>query len=274
MKIKKNYSLTNKRSIWRLIPSGDKLLIEERDEKNKQVYFNCVQIDSGKYLLKNFQTDEKFWSGVEAFKDDTIFFHRFMQPDMPGHIGIYAYDLASDAYLWKRSELVFLFLYEDRVFAFIQKFESREFFALDAVTGELVTEYGENPDEINRLREKLLQEEYEKYKNYLFPETYEAGKLTPELRRPVEQIREKGIVSGAIDFIKYKEIMLLGFHTAADGGNLNNNFMIVEIKSGKVIFEHVLNAGITSYIPDSFFIRDNLLFLIKNKAELIVFSLV
>ncbi len=274
MKIKKNYSLTSKRTIWRLIPSGDMLLIEERDEKNKQVYFNCVQIGSGKYLLKDFQTDEKFWSGVEAFEDSKIYFHRFMKPDMPGHIGIFVYDLTSGDYLWKRDDLLYLFLYEDRVFGFYQKFESREFFALDAQTGRLVKEYGENSDEINRLREKLLQEEYEKYKTYLFPENYESEKLNPELQLLVEQTKENEIVSGTIEFVKFNDLLLLSFHTVANEGRLNNKFRIIDINTGKIIFEDVLNAGITSYIPDSFFIRDNLLFLIKNKTELMVFSLV
>ncbi len=274
MKVKENYSLTNKRSIWRLIPSGNKLLIEERDEKNKQVYFNCVEIESGKYLLKNYQLDEKFWAGVEAFEDDKIYFHHFIKPDMPGHIGIYVYDLTSNSFLWKRDDLVFLFLFENRVFAFYQKFESRAFFALDAVTGELVKEYGENPDEINQLREKLLQEEYEKFKNYLFPETYEAKKLTPECQLLVEQIRENEVISGGIDFVKFNDLLLLSYHTAADEGKLNNNFRAIEIDTGKIIFEDVVNAGITSYIPDSFFLRNNLLFLIKNKTELMVFSIV
>jgi hypothetical protein len=274
MKLKKNYSFTNKRAVWRLIPSGNKLLIEERDEKNKQVYYNCVRIETGKYLLKDFQTDEKFWTGVEAFEDDKIYFHRFVKPDMPGHIGIYVYDLASGGYLWKHDDLVFLFLYQNRLFTFNQKFESREFFELDPGTGRLVEEYGENPDEINRLREKLLQEEYEKYKNYLFPEAYDAAKIPPDCSALIEKIKENEIISGIIDFVKYNDLLMLSFHSAADQGKLNNTFRVIEIDTGKIILEDVLNAGITSYIPDSFFIRDNLLFLIKNKIELIVYSLV
>ncbi len=248
-------------------------MIEERDENTKQVYFNCVEIESGKYLLKDFQLDEKFWAGVEAFEDNRIYFHKFVKPDMPGHIGIYVYDLNSGSFIWKREDLVFLFLIKDRVFAFIQKFESREIFSLDARTGELLEEYGENTEEANRMREKLLQEEDLKYKNYLFPEPYETVKISPEYRPLVEKIRENEIVSGIIDFVKYNDLLLLSYHTVAEEGSLNNHFRVIEIDTGKIIFKDVLNAGITSYIPDSFFIRDNLLFLIKNKNELMVFSL-
>jgi len=36
----------------------------------------------------------------------------------------------------------------------------------------------------------------------------------------------------------------------------------------------MVNSGISSYIPATFFIKDNLLFLIKDKIELMVYSLI
>ena len=74
MKIKKKYSIGNKRTIWRLIPSGEKLLIEERDEGNKQVYFSCIEIESGKCILKDYQLDEKFWVELNHLKKTKYFF--------------------------------------------------------------------------------------------------------------------------------------------------------------------------------------------------------
>ena len=274
MNIQKKYLYTNGYTIWRLIPSGDRLLIEERDEKKKQVYFNCVEIESGKSILKNFQLDEKFWVGIEAFENNRIYFHKFAKPDMPGHMGITAYDLGAKKILWTREDLVFLFLYKDKVFTYLQKFESREIFSLDAESGNIIKEYGENALEINSIREELISKEYEKYKDYLFPENYVAGKQSSEVKSIVDNLKQKVIITGEIEFINYKKSLLLGFHTVRDDGKLNNNFRTIEIDSGKVIFEDVVNSGITSYIPDSFFIKNNLLFLIKHKTELVVFSLI
>ncbi len=274
MKIRKKYSLTNNRTIWRLIPSGNKLLIEERDENNKQVYFNCVDIDSGNSVLSDLQLEEKFWVGIEAFENDKIYFHKYVKPDMPGHIGITVYNLSDKEILWSREDLVFLFLYKNEVFAFIQKFESRDFYSLDAHTGNIIKEYGEDVQEINGRREKLLSEQYETYKNYFFPESYIDGKLSSEYQNLVEKLKENEIISGGIEFIKYKNLFLLSFHTVKDDGKLNNNFQIIDIDGGKLIFEDVVNTSITSYIPDTFFIKDNFLFLIKDKTELVVFSLI
>ncbi len=274
MKIKKNYSFTNKRTIWRLIPSEDKLVIEERDGNDKQVYFNCLDIQTGKELLKNYQLDEKFWVGIEAFEKDKIFFHGFIQPDMPGHSGIYAFDLKSKKIIWSKENPVFLFLYNGMVFAFNQKFESREIYSFDAETGNLIKEYGEDVQEVNELREKVLDAQYEKFQNYHFPETYSPGILSPESEKLVENWRATSVITGPIDYVQYKECLMFAYHTVKDDGHLDNNFTIIEIGTEKVIFEEVLNAGITSYIPDSFFVKDNLLFLLKDKMILNVYSLV
>jgi hypothetical protein len=274
MKIKTKYSLTNNRTIWRLIPSGDKLLIEERDPDSREVYFQCIEIESGRILLKDFQLDEKFWIGVEAFENDNIYFHRFVKPDMPGHIGITAFDLIAKSILWSRPDPVFLFLYEDRIYAFLQKFESRQFFSIDAQTGEIIKDYDENAQEIDRVREKFLDRQYETFKNYFYPEPYYAGKPSSEIQSRIEDLKQEQVVSGTVDFVNFNNLLLLNFHTVIDNGKLNNKFRVIEIDSGKIIFEDVLNTGITSYIPESFFIRDNLLFLIKDKVELMVFPLI
>ncbi len=51
-KIKKLYNFSNKRQIWSLLPTENNLLIiEERDKEKKEVYFNCINIISGRRSL-------------------------------------------------------------------------------------------------------------------------------------------------------------------------------------------------------------------------------
>ena len=47
----------------------------------------------------------------------------------------------------------------------------------------------------------------------------------------------------------------------------------LDIDNGKVIFEEELNRGVKNFVPDSFFIKDDLLFLLKEKTELLVCSI-
>lgn len=273
MKIIKKYSYTNKRTIWRLLISDDKLLIEEREDANKQVYFNVINIANGGKILSEYQLDEKFWVGVEAFENNRIIFHKFLKPDMPGHIGIIVYSLKDKQILWKEEDLIFLFLSGDRLFVFRQKFESRDFFSLDPSTGKVIKEYGEDVKEVNLLREKFLSDQYEQHKDYYFPEIYIAGRVSSGVEELINLKKKDEIISGSLEFIEKGGLLFLSYHTIEDSGKYKNNFNIIDIDSGKIILEVLLNRGITSYIPDSFFIKDGLLFLIKDKSQMEVYSL-
>ena len=102
MKIKKKYSFTNKRQIFKVLPTDSgKIVIEERDIEKKQAYFNCLRIDSGKKIFKSLQLDEKFWIGIDTIHKDIIYFHKFVKPDLPQHNGIIAFDINSEKTIWE-----------------------------------------------------------------------------------------------------------------------------------------------------------------------------
>jgi hypothetical protein len=137
MNIKKLYSYSNKKQIWRLLPTDtNKLIIEERDLDKKQVFFNCLQSDTGIKIFKNFQLDEKFWIGIETIYKDVIFFHKFTKPDMPAHKGIIVFDINNQKILWQNDELNFLFVSDDKLFCFQQNFENQNYSSLDFKTGK------------------------------------------------------------------------------------------------------------------------------------------
>ena len=171
MKIKKKYSFKSKRQIWRIIPTEtNKLIIEEREPDKKQVYFNCFHTDSGKKIFKDFQLDEKFWVGIETVYNDVIFFHKYLKPDMPGHKGIIAFEIANEKIKWENKDLTFLFPIDDMIYTYAQMFEGRNHFALNYKTGEVVKALGSDPSTISELREKFI--ENENSKDYLFPNIY------------------------------------------------------------------------------------------------------
>ncbi len=174
MKLKKNYRFDNKRQIWRIIPTREgKLLIEERQLETKQAYFHCLSLDSGKKILSNFQLDDKFWVGIEAVQDDIIFFHKFAKPDMPKHRGIFAYDLVKKELVWQNPELIFLFILNEKLFAYKEKFEGRNYYCINSANGEIIEDIGENYEKINKLRNEAMMNESND--GYLFPETIESG---------------------------------------------------------------------------------------------------
>ena len=68
MEIRKVYTFSNDRQIWRLLPTeSDKLVIEERNPETKEVFFNCLDINSGKKYFLIFNLKKNSGSELKLF---------------------------------------------------------------------------------------------------------------------------------------------------------------------------------------------------------------
>lgn len=274
MKIENLYTFKNERQIWRLLlTSSDKLLIETRDTENKEVHFSCLDAFNGTPIFENLQLEEKFWIGIETTYKDIIFFHKFAKPDMPGHKEIIAFDINTQKILWQTDEYAFLFIYNDRLYCFKQLFEGQKFFALDSKTGELVEELESDYERIDDLSSKSEIEN--NYDDYLFPLKYSDEFIEgEEIQKIIKEKITGAEVAGDVEYNVYENILLMNFYNKVFEGSLINKFFAVDIDSKKELINIVLNSDANAFVPDSFFIYKNLLFLLKGKKEVLVCSIV
>ena len=274
MKLKKKYVHNNNRQIYRLIPTGnDKLIIEERNIEKKQVYFNCLNITNGKKIFRNLQFDEKFWIGIETVYNDVILFHKFRKPDMPQHLGVLAFDIIKQKTIWEVADHTFLFVKDEKVFTFQQHFEQREYFALDFFTGKLVDELGTDSDSINLFRKEVFASE--EYGDYLFPSSFGVdNKIDQGATELLQEIRENNLIKGKIEFALKEQLLLFNFHQINPDNSLKNSFKAVDLLNGKYILEKTLNLRTNAFVPDSFFLKDNILFLLIDKTKLEVYIII
>ena len=274
MKIKKKYRIDNRRQIWRIIPLDvDKLIIEEREPEKKQAYFHCFDLDSGKKILSNFQLDDKFWIGIEAVRDDVIYFHKFAKPDMPKHKGIFAFNINEKEFIWKNSDLIFLFLFDDKLYAYKDKFEGRNYFSINPANGEIIDDLGENYELVNNLRKLSFQSNSDN--NLLFPESFDSTTgENNQVAEFVSSLRNHFVISGKIEFILKNQLLMMSFHEANSKGSLNNLFKAVDLSTGKYILEEVINKETSLFLTDSFFVKDDWLFLLFGKTRLEVYKII
>jgi hypothetical protein len=267
MNLYRNYTYTNNRQIWRIIPGGpDKLVIEERDPRTREVFFSCIEMNTGNIILENLQFEEKFWIGVEEVYKDVIFFHKYQKPDLPGHADIIAYDINKKEELWSSDEYLFSLVFNDKLYGFKNLYEGRKYFELNYYTGELISELGEQSVNIPGLKELR---ENEVYKGYRFPEVFAPSGI--ESDSIIEVLKSAEIVSGKIDYFIKGNLLMTSYHKILDSGKLQNSFKVLDISTKKIILEEILNKEISSYIPDSFFLINDLVFLLKEKETLFVF---
>jgi len=272
MKLKKSFSFTDKKQIWRLlINNNDKLFIETRDIDEKEVFFHCFDLNKGKNIFKNFQLEEKYWVGIEAVKDNVILFHKFIKPDMPEHKQVIAYDIIEQKQIWENLDLSFLTIYENKVYTFKQLFEGREFFALDFITGEVIEELGKDVIPINEILNKAREEE--DFSDYKYPES-QTEMLDENIKSIIAKETENSVITGDIEVLQFENLLMFNYHFKVEGNWINNNFATYRLDKNKKIISETINKNLNAYVPDSFFIYKNLLILLKNKNEIEVLKIV
>lgn len=273
MKLKKLYKHHNEKQIWRILPTtNNKVVLEERDAKTKEVFFSCLDIASGNKIFSELQFEEKNWIGIESIYNDLIYFHVYRKPDMPTHKSIIAFDILTQKTLWQNENYVFAFVYNDKVFCYQQRFESRVFFALDYLTGNIVEDYGIEVTSINQIREKADEEFWKQ--NYLFPENFIRSKIgNEEYQKYLQQILTNNVVKGEVSFIKIKDLLLFNFHEVSKTNTLTNIFSAVDLSKNKILLKEILDKNLVNLMPESFFVKDNFLFLIVDKTKLLVYQI-
>jgi hypothetical protein len=81
-------------------------------------------------------------------------------------------------------------------------------------------------------------------------------------------------VSGKIEFILKNQLLMMSFHEANSKGSLNNLFRAVDLSTGKYILEEVINKETSLFLTDSFFVKDDWLFLLFGKTRLEVYKII
>lgn len=252
----------NKKQIWRiLISETDKLLIEERNPKTREVFFSCYDLSTKAKILSNFQFDEKAWIGIEAIENDIIVFHFYLKPDMPQHRGFFAYDLKQKEILWKNEMLTYFFSDNEKIVAFQQQFEGRFYVEIDLLGGEVIRNLGEEYAQVNLLKEEAQAKK--SYTDYLFPEIFNPLNDDPQFDCIRNSITNFSF-SGQVEYIQNGKSLFFTFHEKKDE-KFTQHFYICDTATGSLLYSAVLNKNIHQYAVDSFFIYKRFLFLIKEK---------
>ncbi|MCU0344276.1 MAG: DUF4905 domain-containing protein [Ignavibacterium sp.] len=274
MKLKKLYKHDNGKQIWRILPTdNNKVVLEEREINTKEVFFSCIEIESGKKIFKNYQLDEKNWIGIESIYNDIIYFHSYGKPDMPAHKSIIAYDIRSQSILWQNDNYVFSFVYDDKVYCYQQRFESKVFFALDYLTGNVIEDFGNDVSVINQIKEQYDAKFWEQ--NYFFPEYFNRSSQNEnDNKKYLQKLLTDKVIKGEVSFLVIKDLLMYNYHEVNKTNTLNNEFVVIDLNKNKTLLKETLDKNLVNLMPESFFVKDNFLFLIVDKTKLLIYKII
>lgn len=278
--LKPYFKFSQNGNIWRLFFNNtDFVAGETRDIRTKQAYLFTYDIINKKEYLKNYQFDEKWWFAIDALTDGALIVSNFQKPEMPEHKGFKVLDIKTGKVKWENDEFEFYFANNEHVFAVKQLFESRMIYKLDLNNGSTLSEYkGDEIDTIAILKSENNTKIYEGLINteiFDISDSFLRSKF-PGVIKKLQQLK----IEGEVEYIEFDKYLILNHHSVK-GINLKdissqlltNTLEIHGSESNEAIFIDILNMETSSYVPDSFFIRNNFLFYIKEKTELICIKL-
>ncbi|HMN17759.1 MAG TPA: DUF4905 domain-containing protein [Ignavibacteriaceae bacterium] len=274
MKLKKLYKHDNKRQIWRILPTTEnRVVLEERDPVSKEVFFCCFDIESGKKIFNQWQLDEKNWCGIESIYKDIIYFHLYGKPDMPDHKSIIAFDIKTQNIIWSNDSFRFSSVYDDKIYCFRQGFESSTYYSLDYLSGDIIDDLGTDVSTIKLIKEKADEEFWKQ--NYIFPSYFNRNDDTLEdYEKYFRDFISSRVIKGEISFIEFNELLLYSLHEVNKNNLLSNIFYAYDRLRNKIVLEETLDKNLTNLIPESFFVKDNFLFLIIDKTKLFIYKII
>ncbi|HEY6953584.1 MAG TPA: DUF4905 domain-containing protein [Bacteroidota bacterium] len=259
-------------TIWRLLASESGELIGEcRDEEKKLVSFFALQGESGKVLWQNLVLDEKWWTGIEEISGGVILLHGFSSPDLPGHQGIIAVDLMTGERLWTSPDFTYWFVHENSVIAHRSLFEKRLFYELNLRSGAMVREF--DPDSESMLLQ-LRGESLLRNKSSLeFPEAVDIHSIDLRTAKGLKKQLPLSDIQGTLEGLLVGTYGIFDYHlhsaqSVTDTFMFDNHLKIIDLKTGTVIYFDVLSQGTKAPVPDSFFVKANVVFYIKDRKTL------
>jgi hypothetical protein len=273
MKLKKNIKFKDGNQVFRILVSGnDKLIIETRNTEAKEAFYHAMDLTTGKKVFRNFQLEEKFWLGIEKIIDDTIIFHKYAKPDMPGHSGITAVGINEKQILWKNDNAEFIAAENDKIYCARKSFGLTEIIALKLSTGEEIEMLGRDEKIAERL--KADADNSEDYSDYIFPEKFIPDNTDKNIESILMEYTRDLDVTGDIEHTVFDDLLISNFHYASEGNKLINRLVAYDNSSKRELLNIVLNSDAVMFVPDSFFIYKNSLILIKEKKEVFTYKIV
>ncbi len=261
--------------IWRLVPtSSGKLIGESRNLEKKEASFFCVNRKTGEVLWEGATFGEQWWIDIEAVHEDTLLLHKFATPELPEHQSIIAVDVLTGTRLWQNDELKLEAVTEKALYAarWTERGD-RQILGLDYRTGKIL----ENLEEM-------------KSGGLAIPDPQIPGVQDPEMPEPVFDltthnsptnisIREHynpELLAGDVECIERPRHLIFSYYEAASPTSkdtLNNILKILERQSGTIAFSETICRNLSAAVPENFFVQDDMLFFVRERAELIAIGL-
>jgi hypothetical protein len=258
--------------IWRMVLSESGIIVGEcRDPERKTASFFGVDIFTGVPVWRDLLLHDPWWVGIECVLKNVVLFHGFVQPDMPEHRGIQAFDVRSGSLLWRNDEVRYWFGFENRVVAYRDLFEKRVGYELDLQTGSLLETHDTSLATLHTLRQQASGNLAPP--DVVFPEMVAENEGDSPLAEAVQKETGRKELIGRVEYVQQKDILVFNYHIQHREKNaaqprLENTLAVYRVPGAARLFSDVIGRDLALYVPDSFFVKHPYIVFVKDRTIL------
>lgn len=254
-----NFSQHFSGMIWSFlaVPEKDILVMEVRDDEKFQVTFSALNYSTNQFLWKDLSLKESWWVGLKAANKHLVLFDRFLTKGNPDHKSLIALDLTSKTIQWEIEEFSFFDWDDTTIFGYQTK-EDVLPATIDVKTGVVTTTDWKAPLE----KESVIAN----------PTQYlEGSEHFDTVKRFIAHKTHFVAVKG-VEYVEIADWIVVSVYHHENDGSLAN-YLLVFTKEGELQLQEKLGEKLQGLGTDTFFMLSGCLFFVKNRSELVAYTL-
>ncbi|HYG38837.1 MAG TPA: DUF4905 domain-containing protein [Cytophagales bacterium] len=260
-KLKQNFSFLFKWNIWKIIFDNHLPLmaIELRDLEDKKT--DIVLIDYQKANIQAFSAPEMAWlSGPVGMSNGRLLLQKFKDLQFPDPKGFVIFDVFKQQTLVEENDGSFAFFSDNKAITTRIFFDQIIFESYDLVTG-IIEELDQET------RKKLTPEEVK----ISLPLQYNEGNVHfSTVSTFVKKCTNKEAIKG-VEYLETATTIIVSYYIRAH--EKLENFLLITDGEGVVMEDILLDSDLPGMSKDTFFVKDNHLYFVKNKKEIQSYAL-
>jgi hypothetical protein len=255
--IRFNFSRLFKGTIWNTVavPGKNLLLLEIRNAEGKQVTFAALNLERNEFLWNDKSLEEPWWVNLSACSDDVILYDLYLETSNPDKKALLAFSLLDHKMIWWNNDFSLISVSHHHVLGYVSKL-SKEVI-LDLHTGKPLPDAVLSPLDSKTALIRPFQYN-DQTGHFSTVQTFLQSKLNLS---PVI----------ALEYLEHESLIFISCNVMETG---LVNYLLVLDSSGNVLLHEKLDEPQKGIGLDTFFILNGCLFFVKNRRELVSYSIV
>jgi len=237
--------------------NNQRLFLEVRNPADKTVSFSALNLQNNQWLWKDLVFEEPWWISLRAVEGDILLFTIYIDTNNPDKKSVLAYDIVKRTVAWWKNGFSFTSVNRQSVIGEDAKFPGKESI-LDLFTGQPL--HHTDFDLVDSQNFPVIR-----------PFQYEEGTAYFDTVKDFLHSRLGILPVTTIEYLEIEDRIIVSVFLKEKG---LANYLYVLDSAGEILITEKLGNDLKGIGLDTFFVFSGHLIFVKNKNELLSYSIV